>query len=176
MIAGIASSLRTFRRQPGFLAIVGATLALGIGANTAVFSVLEAALLRELPFRDPDRIVTLSELTSGIENRLVSPSSWSEWKNRTRSFEELAAFMWWDNETFSAGDGPAEAILSASVTPGYFRVMGVAPLLGRTFGDVKGQNDRFEIVLGYRVWQRRFQGDPNVIGRPILRSRTGYGM
>jgi hypothetical protein len=117
MISAIASSLRTFHRQPGFLALVVATLALGIGANTAVFSVLEAALLRDLPFRDPDRIVTLSELTSGIENRLVSPSSWSEWKARTRSFEELAAFMWWANDTFSTGDGPAESILSASVTP-----------------------------------------------------------
>jgi putative ABC transport system permease protein len=166
-MTSLRSSLRRLRREPTFTAVVTVALALGIGANTAVFSVIEAALLRALPFPEPERLVVLHERSSsGMTNRLASPSSWAEWKARARSFEEVAEFMWWDDTSFSAGDGPAETILTANATPGYFRILGVRPLLGRTFGDERDPKVR-EAILSHRLWQRRFGGDPNIVGKSI---------
>jgi putative ABC transport system permease protein len=160
-------SIRRLFQQPTFAIVVTLTLALGIGANTAVFSVIDAALLRELPFPEPERLVVLHErASSGVENRLATPSAWAEWQVRARSFEELAEFMWWDDTSFSAGDGPAETILTANATPGYFRILGIQPLLGRTFGETSDPNVR-EVVLSYRLWQRRFGGDPHILGKSI---------
>jgi putative ABC transport system permease protein len=160
-------SIRRFLQQPTFATVVTLTLALAIGANTAMFSVIEAALLRELPFPEPEDLVILHERSSsGVDNRLSSPSSWAEWQARARSFEELAEFMWWDDTSFGAGDGPAETILTANATPGYFRILGIQPMLGRTFSDVQDANVR-EVVLSHRLWQRRFGGDPDIIGKSI---------
>jgi hypothetical protein len=159
-------SLRALLNQRIFTVVIVLTLAAGIGVNTAVFSVVEAALLRRLPFPEPERLVTLIERTAGMSNRLASPTSWAEWQARAKSFEELALFMWWDDETFTAGNGQAETILSIGATAGFFRVMGIRPLLGRIYGDAPGESGP-EIVLSYALWQRRFGGDPKIIGTRI---------
>jgi predicted permease len=167
MLDSVRLSLRRLARQRLFALVVIATLALGIGANTAVFSVVESALLRPLPFPAADRLVVLFERsTAGMNNRLASPSSWAAWKTRARSFEDLAAFMWWDDTAFRAGDGPAETILTANATPEYFRILGLPPMLGRTLADTEDANVR-EVVISHRLWQRRFGGDPQVVGKTI---------
>jgi predicted permease len=172
MLNSLRFSLRRLLQQPTFAIAVVLVLALGIGANTAVVSVIEAALLRELPFQDPERLVILREVSaSGLDNRLASPSSWAEWQVRARSFAELAEFMWWDDQSFGGGDGPAETVLMANATPGYFRILGIRPLIGRTFGDVNNPSVR-EVVLSHHLWQRRFGGDPSVVGKTIRFSAT----
>jgi predicted permease len=157
-------ALRTLFKRPGFTLIVVLTLALGIGANTAIFSVVHGVLIEPLPFGEPERIVTLSERAATLDNRLVSPTSWFEWRERGQGqvFEELACFMWWENSSI---EGFAEPLLALYVTPGYFRVMGREPLLGRLFDE---QNkDGNEVILSYGFWQRRFGGDPTIIGQPF---------
>jgi putative ABC transport system permease protein len=167
-------STRTLVKMPGFAAIVVLTLALGIGANTAIFSVVHAVLIEPLPFGDPERIVTLSERAATLDNRLVSPTSWFEWRERGQVFEELACFMWWENTSI---EGFSEPLLAVYATPGYFRVMGREPLLGRLFDE---QNkDGNEVILSYGFWQRRFGGDPGIIGqrfRLFTRNATVVGV
>jgi putative ABC transport system permease protein len=153
---------RTLAKRPGFTAVVILTLALGIGANTAIFSVVHAVLIERLPFGEPERIVTLSERAATLDNRLVSPTSWFEWRERGQVFDDLACFMWWDNSSI---EGDPEPLLAVYATAGYFRVMGRKPLLGRVFDEQK--KDPNEVILSYGFWQRRFGGDPGVIDKPF---------
>src|SRR5580704_4079192 len=127
-------ALRFFWLRPGFSAVVVLTLALGIGANTAIFSVINAALLRPLPYRAPDRLAMLwsADPAHGLQEGQVSLLNFADWKSRSRSFEDLTIF---NGQTFLLGnnDGPPERMRSARVPANFFPLLGVAPILGRVF-------------------------------------------
>ena len=159
---------RSLWKRPGFSAVVIITLALGIGANAAVFSVINAVLLRPLPYRDADRVVTIWQNNSkaGVAQNDVSPANFIDWSEQSSSFEAIAGI-----EPFGfslVGDGEPERFPAWLVTSGFFQVAGVDALLGRTFTaeDYQPGNERV-VVLAHALWQRRFGGDPNIVGRKL---------
>jgi putative ABC transport system permease protein len=159
-------TLRNLLARPGFTAVVVLTLALGIGANSALFSVVHAVLLSPLPFRDPKRIAILSEHSRTMDTGLVSPITFEDWNLRNEVFSELAAFRHWENRTIEFAGGQPEPILQVTASSNYFRVLGFQTLFGRTHGE-ENTGGANEAVLSYELWQRRFGSSRDVIGRTI---------
>lgn len=164
----LSQSIRSLLRKPGFALVAVLTLALGIGANTAIFSVVNAVLLRPLPLKDPDRLMTFwhAAPAKGLAHMDVNDALFAYYRNRARTFEGLAAFE--DGEFSLTGGGEPEVVTGAIVTFNYFNVLGREPLHGRTFTaneDTPGNNT--VAILSYALWQRRFGGNPGVIGQTI---------
>ncbi|PYJ96454.1 MAG: ABC transporter permease [Verrucomicrobia bacterium] len=161
-------AFRQLLKNPGFAAVAVLTLALGIGANTAMFSVVNAVLLRPFPFKNPDRLVWIWEnnLSKNVPINPASPANLMDWRNQSRVFESLSA---WNGESFNlTGEGEPERILGAKVFANFFEVLGVQPILGRTFladEDRAGANP--VALLSYGLWQRRFGGDTNILGKSL---------
>jgi len=159
---------RMLLKKPGFTLVAIITLALGIGATTAIFSVVNGVLLRDLPYRDEARLVTLwqNNLKSGVEREDVSPANFFDWRDRVQTCDIVAAA-----EPFGfglTGDGEPETFRAWIVTQGFFEALGATPLYGRAFLPEEYQPGKGQVVvLGYGVWQRRFGGDPNLIGRKL---------
>jgi putative ABC transport system permease protein len=144
-------------------------MALGIGANTAIFSLVRAVLLRPLPFRDPARLVMVWEDASfiGFPRNTPSPANYSDWKTRNEVFEEMAAL---ESTTFNlTGDGEPQKVEAYQVTVEFFPLLGVKPAIGRVFFPEEGKvgSDK-SAVISYKLWQSRYGGDPNLAGRDIL--------
>jgi predicted permease len=162
-------AIRQLRKNPGFTAVAVLTLALGIGANTAIFSLVDAVLLRPLPFREPDRLVMIWEDASriGFPQNNPAPGNYSDWKSQNRVFEDVAAVSW---RTFNlTGDGQPERINANTITANFFPLLGIRPALGRYFLPEDDRPDSQKVaILGYGLWQRRFGGDPGIVGREIL--------
>src|SRR6185503_10627085 len=160
---------RVFSKQPGFAAAAVLTLALGIGATTAIFSVVYAVLLRPLPYREPGRLVQLYERQAGgsrDSRDWVSFANFLDWRRQNQVFEEVAAYRYWP--TTIAGEGTPETVLGLQVTSGLFSVLGVHPSLGRTFLPEEDQPGKGNVaILSYGLWQRRFGGSQSIAGRPI---------
>jgi putative ABC transport system permease protein len=164
--------LRVLLKSPGFTAVALVALALGIGANTAIFSVVNAMLLRPLPYADPDRIVTLWETNPNLTSKYLrthneaSPANFNDWRAQQSVFSDVGAFRW---STFNLTDvDTPEQLRGNRATASLFRVLGVKPLLGRTFRDDEdAEGAPRVVVLSYGLWQRRFGGDPNIINRQI---------
>jgi putative ABC transport system permease protein len=162
-------ALRFLRANPGFAAVVILTLALGIGVNTTIFSVLHGVLLRPLQYADPDRLVVLWESNPrlGQDRAEVSGATYLDWRERTRSFSDIGAYRY--RGYALTGAGQAERIATVDVSPAVFRVLGVPALAGRVFTDDEEQPGHERLaVLSYDAWRRRFNGDRNVIGASIL--------
>ena len=164
----IRFALRGLAKKPAFTAIAVLTLALGIGANTAIFSVVHAVLLRPLAIRDPDRVMTFwhSAPAKGLKHMDLNHAMFAYYRDRTRTFESLAAFE--TGEFSLTGGGEPESVPGAVVTFDYFNVLGREPLHGRTFTaqeDTPGNNH--VVLLSYGLWQRRFGGNPNIVGQSI---------
>lgn len=161
-------AVRGLARQPGYAAAIAITLMLAIGATTALFSVLDALLLRPLPYREPDRLVQVWEHRRSSDNRenLVSPANFLDWRDRARSFEHLAAYTW--SSLGLTGNTPA-VVYGRMVTSNFFSVMGTRPSLGRGFlpGDTLPGAPR-ALILSHPVWATRFGGDSAVIGKPVV--------
>jgi predicted permease len=164
---------RTLARAPGFTTVAILVLALGIGANTAVFSVTDYVLIRPLPFPSPDRLVSLWETLPGYQHMEMSPANYRDWKRMNNVFEETGAFT-----TFAAnliGQGPPERIQTALVTGDLFRVLGVQPLVGRSIAPADDRESAPRTtVLSYGLWQRAFGADPGVLGRKLDLDGTPY--
>jgi predicted permease len=158
---------RVLRRQPGFTIAAVLTLALGIGANTAVFSVIQHVLLAPLPYAEPDRVGIIWSRWPGYDKTWVSDDEVRDYRTRTTKFEDVAA--WSVGQVNLNGDGEPARVGSAAVTPNIFAVLGVTPLLGRTFTpeEVTANGD-LAVVLSYGLWQGRYVGDPGILGRSIL--------
>jgi len=160
-------AFRPLLKNPGFTAVAVLTLALGIGANTAIFSVIHGVLLRSLPYPEADRLVMLWERhpQRGVEQEAVTPPNYADWKDQSRVFEQMAFWNGVERVNLIAKDG-VEKARRAHVESSLFPVLRVAPLLGRTF---LPEEDRFQgnrvAVLSHELWQRRFGGDPNVLGQ-----------
>jgi putative ABC transport system permease protein len=160
-------ALRTFRRRPLFTGAVVATLALGIGANAAIFSVTKAVLLNRLPFADPARLVMVWEDASaiGFPRNTPAPGNYADWVSSIQAFDGLAAVSQADFNL--SGTGEPEKIGGGLVTPRFFAVLGVQPVLGRVWRPDEDRPDSRLAVLNYSVWARRFGRDPSVIGRQV---------
>ncbi len=168
-------ALRELRRSPGSSATIVAVLALGIGANSAIFTALDRTVIRPLPYAEPDRLVMVWEDFSafGLPKNRVSPGTFLDWSRRSQAFEAMGAYAGPRNLDL-AGEGPPEEALGQSVTANLIPLLGVRPLLGRTFtADEEGPETR-AVVLSYRLWQRRFAGDPNVVGTRIAMNGVAY--
>ena len=175
MLGDFRYAVRSLRASPGFTLVALLTLALGIGASTAIFSVVNAALLKPFPFPDPDRLAMVWEQTipktDSANSRRISccrnnPINFLEWRSRNQSFERMAAFM--QAPVNLAGDGDPEQVLGLVVTDGFFEVLGVRPALGRTFRPEEDTPENNNVVvLSHELWQRRWGGDPGIVGRKI---------
>lgn len=158
---------RMLAKHKAFTAVAVITLALGIGANTAIFSVVNELLLRPLPYRDAERIAMLWEVSpQGRRQNTTSRANFRAWRDQNSSFAQMAAFT--DQRFNLTGDGEPEELSVQMATPEIFKVFGVDPILGRTFSpDDDGAGKTPVVVLSYALWQRRFGGQSNIIGQPI---------
>ena len=160
---------RALRRRPGLTGVALVTLALGIGANAALFSVVHAVLLRPLPWQEPDRLVRLWGTENGVRELggTVSYPDVRDVGERARSLAAVAAFDEW-RPALGGGDAPPEVVYGGTVDASFFDVLGVEPAVGRFFRpDEQGEGREPRLVLGHALWQRRFGGDPGVVGRAI---------
>lgn len=168
MFQDIRYGVRMLLKNPGVTLIAVLTLSLGIGANTAIFSVVNGVLLRELPFPEADRIVTLWEnnTVDGLDRDDVSPANFLDWRERQKSFEQLAYA-----NPFSfdyVADGEPVTLRSALVSKGFFDALGASPLHGRIFAPEEYEDGKNKVViLSYGLWQRRFGGDPRIVGTKL---------
>ncbi len=169
LLQDLRHGARSLRRSPGFTAVAVIALALGIGANTAVFSVVNAVLLRPLAYRDPGRLVTL--LHDG--SNPVAVANYLDWRDQSRSFETIAAADYW-RPNLTGVDAP-EHLYGLKVTQNLLPMLGIEPLLGRVF--VPGEDQpgaEHETILSYGLWQRRFNGDRGVLGRLVTLDGEGF--
>ncbi len=167
LIQDLRFAARMLLRSPGFTAIAVTVLALGIGASSAIFSLLDAVLLKPLPFGEPSRLVMLWERSPSVAHHRITPLNFVDWNDQNRTFDAMAAISG-GSRTFIGRDGLAEEIPGQAVTARFFDVLRVRPLLGRTFAisDVKPRTDT--VVLSERFWRKRLSADPNIVGRTIL--------
>jgi putative ABC transport system permease protein len=175
MLSEIKVALRGLAKSPGFTAIAVATLALAIGANSAVFSLINALLVRPLPYQEPSRIALIWEqfATQGLDRIPCSPPEYLDLEKEFQSGTGLAAFNY---QTFSVGGGDVpERISGAVVTPSLFPLLGVEPVKGRVFArEEQGEGYDDVIVISERLWKRRFNADPMLIGKTLLLNGRQY--
>ena len=162
-------AFRTLAKSPGFTAVVVLTLAVGIGANTAIFSVVNAVLLRPLPFVAPDRLMSVASMRRGNVPDNASYPDFADWRAENHVFSEMTAYTT-DNFTLT-GQGEAMHIQGAVVSAYLFSLLGVKPILGRAFlpneDKLPSANGGFAIILSHRLWRQHFNADPGVVGRTI---------
>ncbi len=164
----IRFGLRTLRKSPGFTAVAILTLALGIGANTAIFSVVYGVLLAPLPYHDASRLVVLNETTPRVGNVSVSYPNFLDWRAQSRAFSQMAYIAQVSFNLAGAGVSQPENIDGESVSPNFLSVMGVRPFLGRDFDPAEGKSGTQRVLLlSYQLWQSHFGADHNVVGRSI---------
>jgi predicted permease len=175
MLSEIKVALRGLLKSPGFAVIAIATLALAIGANTSVFSLINALLVRPLPYQQPSKLVLIWErfATQGLDRIPVSPPEYLDLENQFHGCTQIAAFTY---ETFNLGGGDLpERISGAVVSPALFPLLGVEPIKGRTFGrEEQGQGHDDVIVISERLWKRRFNSDPFLVGKSLLLNGRSY--
>ncbi len=172
LLQDLRFALRMLRKNPGFTAVAILTLALGIGANTAIFSVVNGVLLRPLPYHDADRLTLVWEKEDpGVKDN-VGYATYLDWKAQNKSFQDLAVYSSWQ-PVLQVGE--AEQLNGLRVTSNYFRTLGVHPELGRDFlseEDNPGANK--VVILSHALWQKKFNSDPSIIGKPIDMNATQY--
>ncbi|MFP2930263.1 ABC transporter permease [Pyxidicoccus sp. 3LG] len=168
----LRQALRMLAKHPGFTAVALLTLALGIAANTAIFSVVNAVLFAPLPYREPDRLVLVWGLSPNQAQHTVAPANFLDWRAQSDAFEGLAAFM---NVSFSlGGEGTPELVRGGSVSSNFFQVLGTPAALGTTF-QPDGEGGSWQrVVLSHGLWQRRFGGDPRILGRMVRLNDVSY--
>ena len=168
-------ALRMMIKSPGFTAVAVLTLALGIGANTAIFSVVNALVLRPLPLSDPDRLmlISVSNPARGFRGSSFSLASYEALRDRNRSFSGIAGFCF-DALTLTGGAEP-EQLAAARVSPNFFDVLGTQPLIGRGFRPADGDAGAAPVALiSSALWQRHFAGDRAILGKTISLDQDVY--
>jgi putative ABC transport system permease protein len=167
-MSDIRYALRNLLRRPAFTIIAVVTLALGIGANTAIFSAINALLLKPLPWPELDRVVAIWDKSPsrGYEHNEVTMANYLDWQAQSQSFEQLALYNWW-NVNLSGGDVP-ERVQGFTVTANYLDTLGVKPIIGRNFSPEENQPGKNKVaIISYNLWQKRFAGDPNILNKTI---------
>lgn len=177
LIQDIRYAIRMMFKNPGFTLVALFTLALGIGANTAIFSLVNGLLLRPLPFGNPERIVMVWQdyrERNGRDKEWTSPDTFFDWRDQNHSFESISVLDGW---LPTINDGEPEQIPGAAVTYNMFSVLGVSPAIGRTFvAEEDKPNARRVVILSDGLWKRRFGGERNVIGKDILINGEKYSV
>jgi predicted permease len=173
LIQDLSYGLRMLARNPGFAAVAVIALALGIGANTAIFSVVNGVLLQPLPYRDPDRLMRLSESSPDFRTMSVACPNFVDWKEQNRSFAGLASVRWEDYDI--TGGGQPEHLRGKMVSADFFRVLGTNPVLGRDF-DSRADRLRASpvVLIGGGLWSRRFGSNPAVLGSQLTLNGRSY--
>jgi len=161
-------ALRQLMKAPGFTIVATITLALGIGVNSAIFALVDATLLRPLPFHEPDRLVAVWERTDRRERGFASPLNMQDWNERTRSFELISGFVPGMGAMVTSGsDGKAETVSRQWVMAGIFDVLGVKPVAGRLFRPDDNDQRKNMVVLSEGFWRTRYGGDASIVGRDV---------
>jgi putative ABC transport system permease protein len=164
---------RTLWKNRAVTIVAVAALALGVGANTAVFSVVNAALLKPLPYTDPERLVRLSEYSEKVPAMSVSYPNFLDWREQQTSFELMAAVQ--PGSYNLSGEGEAERLAGSHVSPEFFKVLGVEPALGRSFTEEENRPGASRVaVISHGLWQRRFGSDPDILGRALTLNGEPY--
>jgi predicted permease len=174
LMRDLRQACRQLKHRPGFSAIVILTLALGIGANSAIFSIVQAVLLRPLPYKDPGRLAMLfsGDPARELHEGRVSLLNFADWKNRNRSFEDMTIFI---GQTFLLGtDGPPERMRSARVPANFWTVLGVEPVLGRVFTPEEEKRGDRVAVLSHQLWQQVFAASNDALGAKLLMDGRSY--
>src|SRR5215471_6276128 len=161
MLQDIRFALRTFRKNPAFTCAAVLTLALGIGANTAIYSVIDGVLMHPIPFPDPDRLVVMYQAARNDDKNAVSYPNLLDWQGRAQTLEAIAG---WRNDAFTlTGRGATEALFGTMVTANFFSVLRILPLYGRFFTQEEDQRGGPRVaLLGEEFWRRRFASDPKI--------------
>jgi len=167
-------AVRQFRQNPGFAIVAVFTVALAIGANTAIFSVVHEVLLAPLPYRGPDRLMMIwgRNPSRGDQQFPISPGDFFDWQQRNDVFEDIAAS--YDNEVTLTGIDEPRLVLGYAFTPNFFRILGVAPQLGRTFTDKEAETKAPVVVLSDHYWRKMFHADAQIIGTAITLDSKPY--
>jgi len=168
LLQDLRYALRQLVRNPGFTAVAVATLALGIGANTAIFSVVDGVVIRPLPFDEPERLVSFVD-AGNYKGMLL------EYRDRTESFEEIGGYTSYGYELSLTGDGEPVRVESAGVTAGFFSLLGTPPMLGRDFlPEEEWAGEHRVVILSHALWQQRYGGDRGIVGSAILLDGTSH--
>lgn len=169
----LKASARLISRTPGFAILTAVILALGIGATAGVFSLIQGALLTPPPYENPGRLVLISSVAApdreGTANANWSAPQWEEWQAEARSLEAVAGYRWTFN--FLILDDGSEPLEGMWISPAYFEVTGLEPQIGRSFHEGDATVETPGVIIGHELWQRRFGGDPAVLGQTIRLSR-----
>jgi putative ABC transport system permease protein len=178
LIQDLRYNLRVLLKSPGFAAVAIIVLALGIGANTAIFSVVNAVLLRPLPYHDPGRLMQVWHVPPpksfpGMTRFAVSAANYLDWRDQNHVFDQLATYSY--STLNLTGKGQPESIRSGVVSPNFFSVLQVQPLLGRAIAPGEAQLGRANVVvLGHALWRDRFGSDPGIVGQNVTLNGQGY--
>jgi predicted permease len=173
LIQDLRYGLRMLARNPGFAAVAVIALALGIGANTAIFSVVNGVLLQPLPYHDPNRLMRVSETSPDFGTMSVACPNFFDWREQNRSFEGLAAFRWEDYDL--TGAAQPEHLSGKMVSAEFFRVLGINPVFGRDFDPKTDRIGSTPVVLiSGGLWSRRFGSSPAVLGTQLILNGSGY--
>ncbi len=173
LIQDLRYGARMLRRAPGFTAAAVITLALGIGGNTAIFTIVDAVLLRPLPYADPDRLVTIGDRDSDGMASSVGFLTAMDWRERSRTLEQIIVMRSWLPTLVS--DEEAERLPAVRVSWNYFDMMGVRPALGRSFTPEEDRPEAWRVlILSDQLWRRRFGADPSVVGRTVVMNDREY--
>jgi predicted permease len=171
LLQDVRYALRQLRKSPGFMVVAVVTLALGIGANTAIFGVVNAVLLRPLPYKDDSRLVVI--LHKG--HNPVAPANFIDWRSQSHVFEQIGAAEYW-TPNLTGTDNP-EKLWALHVSPDIFPMLGVQPLLGRVFfAEESEAGKEHEVLLSYQLWQSHFAGNPTIVGRSVTLNGENYAI
>jgi putative ABC transport system permease protein len=174
LLQDVRYALRSLRRRPGFAAVVTITLAIGIGANTAIFSVVDGILLRPLPYREPERLVMLWTMLPNFGREVSSLPDFRDWRAQNTSFGDVAASV--TSDVAVTGEGEPERVPTASVTANFFRTLGVAPGHGRAFSLEEEAPDSRVVVVSHAFWQERLGGRSSVVGASLRLNGMPYSI
>jgi putative ABC transport system permease protein len=165
---------RSLWKSPGFAIVAAATLAIGIGANTAIFSIIETVLLRPLPFRNPEQLLRLYETESAPGTYPFSGPDFIDWKKQNSTFQDMALFNWLQDMNLSVKGRP-DHVAALPAEANFFTLLGVTPLLGRTFAPGEDQPGKDQVaILSYGLWNSHFAGDPHVVGQTLSLNSKKY--
>jgi len=173
LLKDVLYALRTLRKTPGFTCVALLTLGLGIGVNTAIFSIVDGVLLRPLPYKDPASLIAMNETTPRVGTISVSYLDFQDWRAQSHSFSEMAAVS---SVGFNlAGIDQPEHLTGEAVSPNYLSMLGVRPVLGRDFDASEGNAGTAPVVLlSYQLWQSKFGGQSDALGRTISLNDRGF--
>jgi predicted permease len=173
MVQDLRFALRSFRKNPGFTCAAVLTLALGIGANTAIYSVIDGVLLHPIPFPDPDGLAVMYQAVPSSNKNSVSYPNFLDWQRRAQSFEAIAG---WRNDGFTLTEkGAPEFAVGTMISSNFLSVLRIQPLLGRMFTQEEDQRGADHVaLLGEAFWKRRFAADPNIVGKTLRLDERDY--